>query len=195
MGHLTPEQLLDLAEGTLRPGEVPHLRSCAMCARQVSDLRDAISAAAEATIPEPSPLFWDHLSARVRTAVAQEPPADEGRAGVIRWGLRIGFAAAALAALVLITGSTFRQPRSAEIARTAAAPVDVPDADAANAFDADPALTLLADLSADIDWDTASEAGLAPSRDAIDRVVLALTPEERLELQRILEEAMAASGA
>ena len=36
------------------------------------ELRGAIEAAAEVSVPEPSPLFWNHLSERVRTAVAEE---------------------------------------------------------------------------------------------------------------------------
>ena len=61
MTHLRPEQLLDVADGT-RPGEeVPHLQSCAICAREVADLRAAIDAARVVGVPEPSPFFWTHL--------------------------------------------------------------------------------------------------------------------------------------
>jgi hypothetical protein len=62
------------------------------------------------------------------------------------------------------------------------------------AIDEDPALALLADLSTELDWDAASEAGLVPAQGAVDNVLVALTGEERNELQRILEEALSAGA-
>ena len=62
-------------------------------------------------------------------------------------------------------------------------------------IDEDPALALLADLSTELDWDAASEAGLVPAQGTVDNVLVALTGDERNELRRILEEALAAAGA
>src|SRR5690242_6792745 len=70
--HLSPDALIDLAEGTRPEGAEPHLRQCEMCRRQVSDLRASIAAALRLDVPEPSPLFWDHFSDRVRRAVAAD---------------------------------------------------------------------------------------------------------------------------
>ncbi len=71
--HLTTEKLIDLAERTREESSAPHLQSCEACRHQLAVLRDAMSAAAEVEVcPEPSPLFWKHLSERVREAVAAE---------------------------------------------------------------------------------------------------------------------------
>src|SRR5213594_321234 len=45
--------------------------------KQLSD-EDIIAALRQVDVPEPSPLFWDHLSQRVREAVANEPPPAPG---------------------------------------------------------------------------------------------------------------------
>src|ERR1051325_8890597 len=70
--HLTPEELLDLAEGARAESAAPHLEPCAACREHVAALRATMSLAADVDVPEPSPLFWDHLSRRVREAVAAE---------------------------------------------------------------------------------------------------------------------------
>ena len=74
--HLSPDHLIDLAEGTRPESSAPHLESCEACRRQLADMRAMMSAASEVAVPEPSPLFWDHLSERVRQAVALEAAGD-----------------------------------------------------------------------------------------------------------------------
>ena len=202
--HLTPEQMLDVADGARADREFPHLQSCATCARQISELRGAIEAAAEVSVPEPSPLFWDHLSERVRAAVAEEERRDE-RPGFLSQGWwRLAAAAAVIAAVVLVVGpSTLlgpgpalrRVPAPATADSSSEPTAELWRADVVPAFDEDPALTLLADLSAGMDWEAAAEAGLVPAEGAVDGIVLALSDEERLELHRLLQEALAASGA
>jgi hypothetical protein len=59
----------------------------------------------------------------------------------------------------------------------------------------DPSLTLLADLTSDLDWDAVSEAGLTPGTGAVDDVVTSLSSGERRELHRLLQEALRPSGA
>ena len=70
MRHLHPDELIDLAEGTRPESSAPHLRSCEACRRQLADARATIAAASDVEVPEPSPLFWDHFSVRVREAIA-----------------------------------------------------------------------------------------------------------------------------
>jgi hypothetical protein len=72
MRHLSPELLIDLAEGTRPESSAGHLAECGECRQQLADLREMMAVAVSAEMPEPSPLFWDHLSARVRTAVAED---------------------------------------------------------------------------------------------------------------------------
>src|SRR5580704_16254588 len=73
--HLTVEDFVDLAEGARDDASMPHLAVCAVCRRQLADLREMVSVGAagrSSDVPEPSPLFWDHLSSRVREAVGNE---------------------------------------------------------------------------------------------------------------------------
>src|SRR5262249_18627870 len=70
--HLSPEDLVDIAEGSRSESASPHLSGCEVCQAQVRDLRAMLSAARDTDVPEPSPLFWDHLSSRVSEAVAAE---------------------------------------------------------------------------------------------------------------------------
>jgi DNA-directed RNA polymerase specialized sigma24 family protein len=61
MRHLSPDLLIDLAEGTRRV-----VGRASRRVRRVPPrgLREMMAVAVGAAIPEPSPLFWDHLSAR-----------------------------------------------------------------------------------------------------------------------------------
>lgn len=70
--HLTESELADLAEDTLNPRRAAHVETCEDCRAQGSALRVLLGDTAGVAVPEPSPLFWDHLSARVRESVAAE---------------------------------------------------------------------------------------------------------------------------
>ena len=72
MAHLSAEQLVDIAEGVRPESSASHLEACAACRKQLDDLRAMMAAAAAVDVPEPSPLFWDHFSARVHQAVEAE---------------------------------------------------------------------------------------------------------------------------
>jgi len=136
------------------------------------------------TVPEPSPLFWEHAARRVRTAIDQEP----ARRSVWRRGLLwtgAGLAAAALTALLAV------QPRPSSVPPDAAAPSHAPSpADMAQS-DED-SWTFVASLGGDLDIDAASRAGLLSPGETSDRAVLALDDEERAELATLLHSALAA---
>ena len=202
MTHLSPGQLLDVADGTRPDNEFPHLQSCAICAREVAGLRGTIDAAGEVDVPEPSPLFWTHLSQRVRDAVADEQPgAADPRSGLPAvpeafasgwWRLAAATAVVAVVAAVFLPQRQQMLPPTTGVSTTVPGdvrpPVEVP------AFD-DDALSLLADLTSGMDWEATAEAGLVPAVGAVDSVVLALSVEERVELHRLLQEALGGSGA
>src|SRR5215475_12379965 len=95
--HLTSEELLDLAEGTRSESSAPHLAQCDKCRHQLNELRE-VMATLNVDIPEPSPLFWDHFSARVSEAVASDAKTARSWFGIGRWSWGV---AAAMSAVVL----------------------------------------------------------------------------------------------
>ena len=108
MRHLNEEELIDLSDGVRPECSTPHLASCESCRRQLADLRAVMSAAAAVEVPEPSPLFWQHLSARVREAVSNEERATASAWTPSRFGWRVVVPLVALAAVVLVAGFTLR---------------------------------------------------------------------------------------
>jgi hypothetical protein len=213
--HLAPEELIDLAEGGRAESTAPHLRSCEVCRQQIAALRAAMSAVVDAAdapgaygrpgrnvadVPEPSPLFWDHLSRRVLEAVAAEEMSGFRFAGW-RWGTALatswrGWAIAGVAAAVAIsiyatTPRTLTRPSDARDGPAGAAAASAP----LQPFGAadDPSLTLFADLAEQMDSNAITEAGWSSHVGAVDEVVTSLTEDERLELQRLLNEELAKS--
>ncbi len=198
--HLRPDEIVDLAEGARTASESAHLETCELCRRQLADVRAALGAAAYGEVPEPSPLFWDHLSARVRAAIAAEGA--PGRAASWReWAMppALPVFAGALAALAVAVVLTVRVGAPVAHRPPLAAPA-VADAvvDTSNACCADdPALTLVADLVRDMGD---NGAGALESLEATthpgyaDEAVSALSTSEREELQRLLAAEMKRPG-
>lgn len=186
MRHLTSEQLVDLAEGVRAELSMPHLQSCEACRSKLAGLRATLAAAGEVDVPEPSPLFWDHLSARVHRAVEAERA--HGTPTFGRWWswrtapLWVGSLAVVVLAVAFATrGRVSEAPAPAgAIAVVVESHAEVPDiAD-------DPSLSLVADLVTDLDWDAAVEAGLTTHLGVDDDVVTELSDGERRELHRLL---------
>jgi hypothetical protein len=198
MGHLSPEVLLDLAEGAPAAADA-HLAVCATCRGEVEALRSTIALAQSATVPEPSPLFWDHLSARVKTAVEadalRQPAWAFTRSG---WfGGVLAIAAALVIAVVLVSrgpsAPVVGEPLSDNPPRIEAAlpaggdPLALPDAAD------DPSLSLLVDLAGELDWEVAA-SGLAVRTGIGDGALSNLDDDERTELGRLLREELGSAG-
>jgi len=199
MRHLAEDDLLDLAEGARPEASTRHLASCEACRRQLADLRAVMNTAAEVDVPEPSPLFWEHFSARVREAIETE-----GRRPAAGWLPHATFWRAAvplgaLTALILAAVVIFRpgpDPSTAVNTIAGSRTADrTPEPVDALPLAEDPSLSLLADLTSEVDWDAATEAGLAPRAGAVDYLVTALSTDERVALQRLLQEALSRPGA
>jgi len=196
MRHLASVELVDLAEGTRAESTAPHLDTCEACRHQLAQLRDAMSTAEAFEVREPSPLFWDHLSARVHEAVAAEGrPRDQSWSG---WASRftIPMAAGALAVLLLaalVTMRTSLAPESSSSDGTSLEPLTA-IVKITEPLAEDPSLALVADLAAGLDWDGATDAGLTMVGGA-DGAIKQLNAGERRELDRLLKEALAKPGA
>jgi hypothetical protein len=212
MTHLSPEELLDLAEGA-RPDHA-HLTSCAACRDEVAEMRGLMGAVGAADMPEPSPLFWQHLSSRVSDAVAMEAPplrTRDDRGGwvfnVWSWRLAAPIAAFAAAALVVAVFAVFivshGSPASPVAPQQAAAAPEVaalPAGDAGNTDDSqfdsasDPSFAFVADLTTGMDMDTAVDAGLVSDGSA-EHAITHLNQSELRELAKLLTEEIARGQA
>jgi anti-sigma-K factor RskA len=203
--HLQPEEFVDLAEGTRADASAPHLKSCTECRQQLAQMRAMMAAAVVADVPEPSPLFWDHLSARVHDAVAAEGAPRQPWLDLAAWR-RVLMPASAIATVVLVVfvlSSRVKAPQPVSMPDSAAfvavAPSATGDANTGtevlgDAAADDASLMLVASMTSAIDLDAASDAGLAPAGSA-DHAVTHLPPDELRELQRLLRKEMGAMGS
>lgn len=196
--HLKAEELVDLADGTRPESSAPHLAACGACRQQLADARTMMTAAADVAVPEPSPLFWDHLSNRVRLAVAAEPEPRRSWIPTLTWTrVLVPVASLAVAALVVLLVN-FRTPTS-PAPKPGASPV-VADArpandvlaEPANAAD-DPSLALVGELASDMDWDAAAEAGFT-ARGSAEHAVTHLSDADLRALQQLLTAEIGHSG-
>lgn len=203
MGHLNAVEIVDLVEGRLPPGRAAHAGVCAQCAALVIRTREALAhVAGGGEVPEPSPLFWEHLSGRVREAIDREPvPVPT------RWRGRLkmpGWAwAAAAMALLVVSAATWRglspaSPLPAPAIDRAAGglPAPVPGLDIwDDDVEADQAWAVVRTVAEDVDWNETSEAEIAARPHAAERVVPQLSSVERAELARLIEEELRRNGA
>lgn len=177
MSHLSPGQLIDALDDALNPDARRHLETCAACQAQREELSLALNTTKSIEMPEPSPLFWQHFSARVRSAVETESVPARGWSSWLRLPVLAPLAGLALviAALVMTLPSA-KRPLSVEVAQAESDVVLNDDG-----------WMLVADALGDIDWDTATAAGLMVEPGAADRVVMELTADERRELTVLLQ--------
>ena len=204
MHHLSSETFVDLLDGTVAESEVQHLGSCDACRNQLAQLRATLHRAVQTDVPEPSPLFWDHLASRVREDVRREAEQPREAAGWIAtlrgsWWRLGGLVSAATAAVALVvslqTPRVAQAPGAQTVGTVASSVASVPNAasDPLDSIDQDEPLGFVADLASGVDWDAAVELGFSSPGD-IDRSLVNLEEGERVELQRLLREALG-SGA
>ena len=201
MTHLSPSEFVEFAEGTLDARRTAHVHSCTECRTAAMNLQDVMRRAAddvEGGVPEPSPLFWEHLSARVRHAVAHE------QVGRSMWWLAplrpFAPVAAALVILVLVSGTL--------VMRRAEPPAPVESAGVGSGAHLEPGMDVDATLdpanrevwevltaaAADLELEDAHAAGLSVQPSAVDRAVQRLNADELNELGRLLQSELKRPG-
>ena len=190
--HLTPEEFVDAAEGTRSESSLPHLADCDRCRRELADLRRTMTVAADAEVPEPSPLFWEGLSA----CIGERIDAESGGSWWQAWiRPRVLVPLSAAAVLVLIVTLAPRSPSARVVVPVGPAPTVAvePPNDSAD-LAADPLLTLVSDLSASMDLDSVSAAGFADP-DSAEHAVTHMNTDELTALKQLLQAEMTRSGA
>jgi hypothetical protein len=195
MSHLSSSEFVDLAEGTLDPERAAHASGCDACRAEAAVVHDALRMiAASGHVPDPSPLFWDQLSARVRDGIAAPPPRSPFGFSFALRSFQPVVAVLALAVAIfsvaLVTRDARRAVPSGDVATTApGARAGEPGLDA----DLTPEVThaeewaVLTAAAADLELDDARAAGMAVQSAAIDRAVQRLNEAELTELGRLLQ--------
>ena len=174
MRHLTDDEFVDLIEDAApaAAGATPARRGRATpAARRRTRSAPCWRRRASDEVPEPSPLFWDHFSARVSEAVRDESPAPAPPAWVQRFRspLAAWAAAAAMAVLIMIDGRLARHAARAHEGAAAARPArqaptaapSIASADAGDNIDADEAWAVVRAAADDLAWEDAHAAGLS----------------------------------
>jgi hypothetical protein len=193
MTHLSSDHIVDVVEGCADAASASHAAGCDACRAKVEALREALRLAESDPPPEPSPLFWPSLAARIGEAVRREP----ARMPPWRmWAWRLAPIGAA-AVLVIAIGIGGRMSSSDPGAGSpGAAPAAQalfeapPGADSAE----DPSWALVSELSSDVSLDEADAHGvLLPG--GTEQALLQLDGAERVELARILREELGARVA
>lgn len=135
MKHLSREELVDSLDGVLTPPRQAHVESCSRCRAERDALASVMREMSRVDMPEPSPLFWDHLSARVRESLEHEPapaPASAGP-GLVAWlSGHWAWSAVTVALCVIVGGIGYQQMRM-PIASTVVTRPSTPGTVASNA--------------------------------------------------------------
>ena len=196
--HLSPEELIDLVEdrqALLGAGRVSHFNSCESCRQQVQELREVMLEASDLSVPEPSPLFWDHASHRLSEAIATDARSDQRR-----WWARLSLShvttALATATVVLAVTVWFPSPRPPSEG------VAVESGDGANGVveqsmvagqtdglstDEPADWTLLLTMADAVEWADGGAELFMVDRRVISDAVFELTADERQALVQLLE--------
>jgi hypothetical protein len=183
--HLTPDEFVDAAEGRLASDRERHVDQCEACQREVSALASLLREAGSAPVPEPSPLFWEHFSTRVRQAVqAEDPPRARGGSAPLRWPALVPLGA--LATVVVLMVASVPQGREERASSPAPPMASAPAESPTLASSPDLEWTVLVELVGPLDWETAGAAGLALSPGDAEVGVLDLSEDERQELSRLI---------
>ncbi len=195
MTHLNPQELVGALDGPLDGGRSVHLEGCADCQREVGELRAIMSTvAATADVPEPSPLFWDHFSARVSGAVSAEVVPAARAWWQLGWRsmttVAVVSACVMLAVAIRLHDRVAPTPEATMAAVTMPAAGDASSVDELNASDDASADVVAAVVGGGISWDQARAANLVPGGYTVETAVAALTDAQQRELIRLVREAM-----
>ena len=198
--HLDRTEFVDFLDGTLPAARRQHVHGCDACRRSAEELSRVAEIAGSDNVPEPSPLFWDQLSDRVRLAIANEP-----RPAGTLWQFstisRIPLAAAAAAVVILMSvivwhgvGPAPQRDGNSASAADSGALDDIAAEDAADEIESDAAWALVRAVAEDVAADDMDGEGVSSQPGSAYQVALRLTARERIELARLLEEHMKTSA-
>jgi hypothetical protein len=194
--HLSESEFVDLVEDTLDPRRAAHVETCPSCREQAATIRATLRDAGTVGVPEPSPLFWEHFSARVRDEIAAEPVA--GPSGWMWRGIRGLGTVAAMAAVVIAVisaGLLIRAVGPGNITSlfvdrsVVVPPIPAPEQRPQGTPDAKDAgvWAVLTAAASSVELEDAHAAGMHVHPAAVDSAVQDLSTAELTELGRLLQ--------
>ena len=194
MRHLTPDELLDFVEKPTDAGtNRVHVESCEHCRAEAGALSALLRETSRVQMPEPSPLFWDQFSRRVRQAIADEPRTVPRIGRWLQWPVLVP--AAGLALVVFAMAASLALRDRAGISQPLGVIVDDSTSSSEESTATlDTTWALVADLVGPIDPDIALEAGISLGPGVADDALLDLSAVERDELERLLREELKQPG-
>ena len=203
MTHLRPQEFVDFAEGGLGPDRDSHLDGCARCREEADVLRAVMGNAQEVEVPEPSPLFWEHLSRLVSDAVALSDKPNARLA--LGWrGWHVGYLTTAVTTATVVVAvvvgfSMLRDAgndatgdlvtdgaNSGAVTNGTSVAVGVTDVGTTQ-VDAESDWALVLAMVEAVEWQDSDPDALFVDRQTIDVALLQLSADERRELARLLE--------
>ena len=210
MTHLSSQELVDLAEGSLSADRAAHLEACDRCRDEAKDLRAVMSDVREVEVPKPSPLFWEHLSRRVSDAVASsDTPTRRVAVGWRNWHsghLRTVVTSATVVLAVVVGFSLLRDAgngpgggvvtdgsTSGGVTDETTAALSTTDVGTTQ-VDAESDWALVLTMVEAIEWEDGDPDAPFVDRQTIDGALLQLSADERRELVRLLEAELSGSA-
>lgn len=185
MTHLSSDEIIDVVDGTSSDARTAHVEACAQCRQQVDELRRVMAMAREDRVPEPSPLFWDHFSERVRRAVAGQPAPVSRWHDVFSWRVLVPAASLFMIFSMFVGGVVKYRSQTDRV--DLAMREEVAGAAVAAVAQEEASWALLADLTSTLDVEAVVAEGIVVGPGASDRAVAQLSSEEAAELRRLLK--------
>lgn len=187
MSHLQPSEFIELLDGTLAAERVAHARECQRCRREAASLTETMDQVTGTPAPEPSPLFWEHFSARVRDGIDRVEP--DSREWWVRW-IRGPVVATSVAAMLAVGGLAWyvsEKQSPATVGTSDASRSDRPDTQSPPASLDDEAWTVVIEAAEDLSWEEgAMPDALAVGPGTAERAVAELNDLQREELATLL---------
>ena len=182
--HLSPQEFVESLDGVLATDRLDHLHACAECRADLDRLRSVVVEVQAAEMPEPSPLFWNHFSERVRQATAAAPTPVAASWWSAAWRPVVGVAAG----LAVVMLPVLLWPRSGPVAL--APPVESvarvsPEAPAEPLAVDDAPWDLFLSLASALSYEDVRQVA-APRSGTADDMIEQLTPSEREALARMI---------
>jgi hypothetical protein len=182
--HLSPDDHVAALDGTLSADRLAHVSGCAACQETLARTRSIVDALRSDDVPEPSPLFWEHFSARVRTATEAGVAAASPRFG---WRAWVTIASAAAAFMIMLIVRLAPDTSSRPVSHPPQVAAVGASATRAEASETEP-LTAVLQMASSLSSDDLS--GVVSAAGGQTPLVEDLSPAERAAFVRLLHAEM-----